>query len=52
VITKDSVWKQIRLGLKDIERSQRMTESVMKRIRKLESEAEIKKTPAANKRGN
>jgi len=52
VITKDNIWKQICIGLKEFERSQRITESVMERIRKLESEVEIKKTPVANKRGN
>lgn len=52
MITRDNIWQQIRIGLKEFERSQRMTENVMERIRKLDSEDDIKKTPVANKRGN
>jgi len=38
VITKNTLWKQICLGLKEHARSEIITAAVMKRIRELENE--------------
>lgn len=38
MITKDALWKQICLGLKDHARSEKLTATVMKRIRSLKNE--------------
>ena len=38
MITKNKLWEKIRTGLKDLDRSQRITQSVMKHIRSLEVE--------------
>ena len=44
MITKNKLWEKIRTGLKDLDRSQRITENVMQHIRSLEIEADSKRT--------
>ena len=38
MITKNPIWKQIRLGLKEHARSEKLTADVMRRIKELKNE--------------
>ena len=52
MITKSALWEQIRAGLKEFKQSDRIAQTVMERIRSLESEVDTRRTLPPNKRGN
>ncbi len=45
MITKGKIWKKIRIGLREIDRSSRLTRKVMETIRNLEREANTTTPP-------
>ncbi len=48
MITKNEFWKQIRSGLKEHARSEKLTAAVMKRIRELKDETNEVSTENSN----
>ena len=48
MITKGKLWEKIRTGLKDFDRSQKIAQNVMKRIRKMESETHPERNSKAD----